>query len=78
MSFRIKPLPSFQRQAKRLLKKFKSLEKELRDLNKLLEENPTQGMVLGQNCYKIRLAIRSKKAGKSGGSRVVTHVRVEG
>jgi len=29
-----------------------------------------------KNCYKIRFAIRSKNAGKSGGARVITHVKV--
>ena len=32
------------------------------------------GVALGANCYKIRLAIRSKGSGKSGGGRVITAV----
>ena len=38
-----------------------------------LEENPLQGKPLGDNCYKIRLAIASKGKGKSGGARVITN-----
>ena len=35
-----------------------------------------KGIAIGNNCYKIRLAIRSKNAGKSGGASVITHVKV--
>lgn len=66
MSYSVRPLPTFQKQAKRLIKKFKSLAQELHKLNEKLEENPNQGTPIGQNCYKIRLAIRSKGRGKSG------------
>jgi len=41
-----------------------------------LEENPIQGEALGKDCYKIRMAITSKGRGKSGGSRVITRVKV--
>lgn len=41
-----------------------------------LEENPTQGTPLGNDCYKIRLAIKSKGKGKSGGARIITCVKV--
>jgi hypothetical protein len=40
----------------------------------LLTEDPTSGTSLGNNCYKIRLAIKSKGTGKSGGPRGITHV----
>ena len=35
------------------------------------------GSSLGQNCYKVRLAICSKGAGKSDGARVITLVQVQ-
>lgn len=35
-----------------------------------------QGTSLGNNFYKIRLAITGKAKGKSGGARVITFVRV--
>lgn len=38
--------------------------------------NPEYGVGIGQNCYKIRLSIKSKERGKSGGGRVVTHFHV--
>ncbi|MFN8255404.1 MAG: type II toxin-antitoxin system RelE/ParE family toxin [Bacteroidales bacterium] len=31
---------------------------------------------MGKDCYKIRMAIASKNKGKSGGSRVITCVKV--
>ena len=38
--------------------------------------NPECGIGIGQNCYKIRLSIKSKGKGKSGGGRVITHIHV--
>ncbi|MDQ3683934.1 MAG: type II toxin-antitoxin system RelE/ParE family toxin, partial [Bacteroidota bacterium] len=42
-----------------------------------LEENPKQGIPLGNNCYKIRMAIASKGKGKSGGARIITNIVIE-
>jgi len=42
----------------------------------LLEENPQQGEPLGKDCFKVRMAIRSKRKGKSGGARVITCVKI--
>ncbi len=64
--------PSFLVAAKRLLKKYKSLKTELAALETQLLARPDFGTPLGHNAYKIRLAIRSKKQGKSGGARVIT------
>ncbi len=36
------------------------------------------GISLGGNLRKIRLAIRSKDKGKSGGARVITYIYLEG
>lgn len=74
MSVEIIASCNFRKEAKRLLKKYPSLKGELQDLNALLAENPTSGIPLGYDCYKIRLAIKSKGKGKSGGARVITHV----
>ena len=76
MKFKIYYTPEFEKQLKRLSKKHKSLAKDLEALVKLLEENPTTGTPLGNNCYKIRLAVSSKGKGKSGGARVITCVIV--
>lgn len=76
MSYKVKTIPYFDRQAKRLTRKFASFKKDLSELFDSLEADPTQGTALGNDCYKIRMAIKSKGKGKSGGARVVTHVIV--
>ncbi len=38
-----------------------------------MEQKPEQGTSLGNNCYKIRMAVGSKGKGKSGGARVITN-----
>lgn len=68
---------SFKREVKPLRKKFPSLSQELRELGEQLAENPRLGTALGKGCYKIRLAVRSKGGGKSGGLRVITYVVVQ-
>ncbi len=74
MSYKVKTIVVFERQAKRLIKKYPSLKKELRELTAQLKEKPTQGTSIGNDCRKIRLAIASKGKGKSGGARVITHI----
>ncbi|NCA86274.1 MAG: hypothetical protein EOM83_11985 [Clostridia bacterium] len=74
MSFKVKTLSVFERQAKRLIKKFPSLKKELQELIKGVMEKPEKGTFIGHNCYKIRLAIASKGKGKSSGARVIIHL----
>lgn len=74
MSYKVKTIPYFDRQAKRLTRKFKSFKTELSELFDSLEDDPTQGTALGNDCYKIRVAIKSKGKGKSGGARTITHV----
>ena len=62
----------FYRQAKRLSKKYSSLADDLADFQQDLLKNPFQGDDLGGGVRKIRMAIRSKGKGKSGGARVLT------
>lgn len=74
MSYNVKSIVSFEKQAKRLIKKYSSIKNEIQSLITSLKENPNQGTSLGNNCCKIRLAIASKGKGKSGGARVITHI----
>ena len=76
MSYSIKSIAVFEKQAKHLIKKYPSLKKELFELIQTLKENPHQGDSIGKNCYKVRLAIESKGQGKSGGARVITYLKV--
>jgi mRNA-degrading endonuclease RelE of RelBE toxin-antitoxin system len=77
MKYNVLTIPPFDRQLKRLAKKFPSLRAEYADLSDELSKNPEKGVSLGNNCFKIRLAITSKGRGKSGGARIVTHFYVE-
>lgn len=69
--------PNFQREAKRLIKKYISLKSEIETLATALEENPTLGTRITENTYKIRLAVKSKGKGKSGGTRVITYLEAK-
>lgn len=61
------------REARRLSRKYPSLASELEELNAALSNDPRHGTSLGFGLYKVRLAIRSKHKGKSGGGRVITY-----
>ena len=76
MSYRVDTIPHFEREAKKLKKKFSSLKGEINDLIDDLEENPFKGTALKNGFYKIRLGIRSKGKGRRGGARVITCVKV--
>ncbi len=73
MSYNILTIPPFDKQLKRLAKKYPSLKNEFAELLESLEQKPEQGTHLGNNCYKIRIAIASKGKGKSGVARVITN-----
>ena len=77
MSYSVIPIDRFKREAKRLIKKYPSLKSELSDLTSILSKDPTTGKSLGNNTFKIRLAIKSKGKGKSGGARVITYLVTE-
>ena len=77
MNFSVIPSDRFKKEAKRLIKKYPSLITELTELNKLLEVTPDTGTSLGNNTFKIRLAVKSKGSGKSGGTRVIIYVVTE-
>ena len=73
MSYNVLAIPPFDKQLKRLAQKYPSLKNEFAELLESLEQTPEQGTNLGNNCYKIRIAIASKGKGKSGGARVITN-----
>ena len=77
MNYNVIPIDKFKKEAKRLIKKYPSLKKELSDLNLILISTPDYGISLGHNAFKVRVAIKSKGTGKSGGARVVTYVVTE-
>jgi mRNA-degrading endonuclease RelE of RelBE toxin-antitoxin system len=78
MAYSIIATPEFKRELKVLARKYRSLVAEMEELLCRLAENPAEGVSLGRNCYKIRLAIQSKGKGKSSGARVITFVQITG
>ncbi len=77
MKYRIKYIQTFEKQFKKLIKKYPSLKQEITNLTKELEVKPDLGIHIGKNCYKIKISIASKGRGKSGGARIITHFLVE-
>ncbi|NHE58116.1 type II toxin-antitoxin system RelE family toxin [Cyclobacterium plantarum] len=76
MSYNIIPTHRFEKELKRLAKKFPSLKSEFAGMIADISQNPERGTFIGNGCYKIPLAISSKGKGKRGGARVVTHLYI--
>lgn len=74
MSYKVITSENFVKELKRLSKKYHSLKNDVANLGDDLSLNPKLGVFIGKDCYKIRLAIKSKGKGKSGGARVITFV----
>jgi mRNA-degrading endonuclease RelE of RelBE toxin-antitoxin system len=77
MSYSILPTHRFEKELKRLVKKFPSLKVEYKELIDEITQNPEAGTFISNNCYKIRIAIESKGKGKSGGARAITYLYVQ-
>jgi len=75
MSYKIVLTPFFEREFKKLFKRYISLKKDLEGVTSDLNENPRLGEPIGNNCYKIRMSILSKNKGKSGGARIITYIK---
>lgn len=73
MSCKIFTFPSFEKEAKRLNKRYKSFKFDLKELMEL-SSSPSLGADLGGGLRKVRMAIKSKGTGKSGGARIITVV----
>ncbi len=76
MSYKIYYTNHFEKQLKKLSKKYSSIKSDFKSLLLSLKTNPKKGQALGKDCYKIRMSIASKRKGKSGGSRVIYSVKV--
>ena len=62
----------FAKEAKRLAKKYPSFKQDYKDFLESIKNNPLQGDEITKNIRKIRMAIKAKGKGKSGGARVIT------
>lgn len=76
MPYNISATQVFKKQFDRLCRKYPSLTDDVNTLKESLLANPVQGKQLGNNLYKVRLAIKSKGQGKSGGGRVITCIKL--
>ena len=76
MNYKINYTHPFAKELKHLVKKYPSIKVDVSNLMKELQTNPLMGIPIGNNFYKIRMAIQSKGKGKSGGARVITYVQV--
>ncbi|HMO62896.1 MAG TPA: type II toxin-antitoxin system RelE/ParE family toxin [Ferruginibacter sp.] len=74
MSYSIKTTPQFDKELKRIASKYPSLKSDFKIFLEEIASGPIAGVALGNNCYKVRLAISSKGKGKSGGARVIIFV----
>lgn len=64
--------PEFLKSAKVLSKRYRSFADDLKELCDEIIRNPNIGDDLGNGIRKLRMAIKSKGKGKSGGARVIT------
>lgn len=76
MSFDIRYTQPFAKDLKQLAKKYPSIKGDVQALITQLQSNPLMGIPIAHNCFKIRLVIRSKGRGKSGGARLITFVQI--
>ena len=73
MNYSITTSSYFDVAAKRLAQKYPSFKEDLKTFRKELLENPLQGDELSPGIRKIRMAVKSKGKGKSGGARIITY-----
>lgn len=62
----------FAKEAKRLAKKYPSFKQYYNEFLESIKNNPLQGDEITKNIRRIRMAIKAKGKGKSGGARVIT------
>ena len=72
MNYKFLQSSYFEKEAKRLAKHYPSFARDLAIFADELQQNPWQGVDLGNNIRKCRMAISSKGKGKAGGARVIT------
>jgi hypothetical protein len=76
MSYRVVSCPRFERQFKRLAKKYLSLKTNFNSFERERAEYPKMGKSLGKDIYKVRLSVASKGKDTSSGIRIITYLRV--
>ncbi len=64
MNFKIETIPRFEKDVKKLKKKFPKIKNDLVSLIKNLSSNPELGINLGENIFKVRVPNSSIPTGK--------------
>ena len=64
MSYNIIYTPFFEKEFKKLFKRYLSLKQDFKTVLNEINSDPRSGEPLGNNCYKIRMKISSKNKGK--------------
>jgi len=77
MNFKIETIPRFEKDVKKLKKKFPKIKNDLTELMNKLSLNPEIGINLGENIFKIRFQNSSIPIGKSGGFRIITYYKTD-
>ena len=75
MSYRIETIPRFEKDVKKLKKKFPKIKSDLVNFVNQLLLNPKMGIDLGENIFKVRIPNSSIPTGKSGGFRIITYYK---
>lgn len=75
MNFKIETIPRFEKDVKKLKKKFPKIKNDLVKLVNALSLNPKEGIELGSDIFKIRIPNSSIPTGKSGGFRIITYYK---
>ena len=73
MNYKIETIPRFDKDTKKLKKRFPKIKDDLNILLSELSQNPEIGTHLENSIFKIRLQNSSIPTGKSGGFRVITY-----
>ncbi|MDR1003571.1 MAG: addiction module toxin RelE [Prevotellaceae bacterium] len=63
----------FEKELKKLRKKYHSIAQDYEQLLNTLQQNPYAGVDLGKGLRKVRMAIHAKGRGKSYGARIITY-----
>lgn len=71
MSCSIRTTKDFDKEVKRLAKRYRSLKQDLQSLVEELKSNPLIGSDLGKGIHKVRIAIRRQPKKKKKKSRII-------
>lgn len=73
MNYNFETTDDFDRQIKKLNKKYPSLKADFQSVLDNIEKELALAVDLGNGFKKIRIAIKSKNKGSSGGGRIITY-----